>query len=275
LNQHFVSSFQKVGNFRIVNGQKQGGNVAGYFTLPDGRVLHVVAGPVAAPTLLREARWVVETRKLAVMKAQGDDAKYKASWRRAHAERLRAEHGIAMNFGRKNPYAASRYSTPDFHWRSALPAQAKIHSLLADAPLIRIEKIYRDVFEKVLNQKTSNLPVVGETDVVVPVAQATVRFREPIVADVALADLQEPKEATAEEKSANNERTASRQLKLALMLLLDAKKSKGRQVQAHDAPDPEQLLDLASNHFREIVQRYPNTRAAQEARRRLEAESGD
>ena len=41
LNEYFVSSFQKVGTFRIVNGQKQGGNVASYFCAPDGRVLHV------------------------------------------------------------------------------------------------------------------------------------------------------------------------------------------------------------------------------------------
>ena len=43
----FVSSFQKVATFRIVaGGQKQGGNVASYFCAPDGRVLHIVAGPV-------------------------------------------------------------------------------------------------------------------------------------------------------------------------------------------------------------------------------------
>ena len=63
LNEHFASAFQKVGTFRIVNGQKQGGNVASYFCAQDGRVLHVIAGPVDAQTLLREARWVVETVK--------------------------------------------------------------------------------------------------------------------------------------------------------------------------------------------------------------------
>ena len=46
LNKYFVSSFQRVGTFKIVNGQKQGGNVASYFCMPDGRVLDVVAGPV-------------------------------------------------------------------------------------------------------------------------------------------------------------------------------------------------------------------------------------
>ena len=46
--EHFLASFQKVGTFRIVGKNKQGGNVASYFCAPDGRVLHVVAGPVDA-----------------------------------------------------------------------------------------------------------------------------------------------------------------------------------------------------------------------------------
>ena len=72
--------------------------MASYFTLDDGSVLHVLAGPADAGTLLREARWVVETRKLAIMTSHGDNAKYKAAWRKAHAERLQAEHGMTVNF---------------------------------------------------------------------------------------------------------------------------------------------------------------------------------
>jgi hypothetical protein len=96
LSEYFVSSFQKVATFRIVNGQKQGGNVATYFCAPDGRVLHVVAGPVNAPTLLREARWVVETTKRAMKDSKGDGAAFKAILRKAHAERLRAEYGLVV-----------------------------------------------------------------------------------------------------------------------------------------------------------------------------------
>ena len=108
LNQHFVCSFQKVGNFRIVNGQKVGGNVASYFTLDDGSVLHVLAGPADANTMLREARWVVETRKLAIMTSHGNHDKYKAAWRKAHAERLQAEHGMMMNFKNANGHGSLR-----------------------------------------------------------------------------------------------------------------------------------------------------------------------
>ncbi len=96
LATYFVSSFQKVGTFRIVGKQKQGGNVASYFCAPDGRVLHCVAGPVNAQTLLREAKWVVETTKKAIEQSKDDGAKFKAIFRRAHAMRLRTEHGLVV-----------------------------------------------------------------------------------------------------------------------------------------------------------------------------------
>ena len=96
LNEYFVSSFQKVATFKIVNGQKQGGNVAAYFCAPDGRVLHVVAGPVDAATMLRESKWVVETAKRCIEQSKGDGGRCKADFRRAHAERLRAEHGLVV-----------------------------------------------------------------------------------------------------------------------------------------------------------------------------------
>jgi hypothetical protein len=70
INEHFVSSFQKVATFRIVGAAKQGGNVAAYFCAPDGRVLHVVAGPVNAATMLRESKWVVDTPSEAAAQAK-------------------------------------------------------------------------------------------------------------------------------------------------------------------------------------------------------------
>jgi len=94
LNEFFVASFQKVGTFHIVGNQKQGGNVAAYFCAPDGRVLHCVAGAVDAATLLREARWVVETTKTCLAESKGDGGRFKVALRRAHAEKLRNEHGL-------------------------------------------------------------------------------------------------------------------------------------------------------------------------------------
>lgn len=96
LNEYFVSSYQKVATFRIVGGNKQGGNVASYFCAPDGRVLHVVAGPVNAATMLREAQWVVEMTKKAIAEAKDDGGKFKEVLRKAHAQRLNQEHGLVV-----------------------------------------------------------------------------------------------------------------------------------------------------------------------------------
>ena len=94
VDENFCSAFQKVGTFRIVGKNKQGGNVATYFCAPDGRVLHVVAGPVDAATMLREAKWVVETVRAGIEKSKGDGGTFKAFMRQAHADRLRTEHGL-------------------------------------------------------------------------------------------------------------------------------------------------------------------------------------
>jgi hypothetical protein len=44
--------------------------------------------------MLQEARWVVDTAKRAIADSKGDGADFKARFRRAHAERLRREHGL-------------------------------------------------------------------------------------------------------------------------------------------------------------------------------------
>jgi hypothetical protein len=140
LNEYFVSSFQKVGTFRIVNGQKQGGNVASYFCAPDGRVLHVVAGPVDGPTLLREAQWVVETTKKAMAEAKDDGGQFKAYFRKAHAERLRQEHGLTVEpvtFDPPEPQdenSALTYRDP-----SGRPLAPKLAPLPIEGPDVKFE----------------------------------------------------------------------------------------------------------------------------------------
>ena len=96
INENFCSSFQRVATFRIVGNQKQGGNVAAYFCAPDGRVLHCIAGPVNAPTMLKEAKWVVDTAHKAVKECKGDGAVFKALMRKAHAERVRSDYGLVV-----------------------------------------------------------------------------------------------------------------------------------------------------------------------------------
>jgi hypothetical protein len=96
VDENFCGAFQKVGTFRIVGKNKQGGNVATHFCAPDGRVLHTIAGPVDAATFLKEAKWVVTTAEAAIKASKGDGGAFKAYLRKAHAERLRAEHGLVV-----------------------------------------------------------------------------------------------------------------------------------------------------------------------------------
>ena len=144
LATHFVSSFQKVGTFRIDGGQKQGGNVASYFVTAQGQVLHVVAGPVDTATFLREARWAVETWKLSALEKHDEPAR-KAFFAKAHADRLLHEHGEQLE------------CIPN---RGRLSKEAQVHALLARTPLPRIEQIYGQVFEDILGQKVTSQPVV-------------------------------------------------------------------------------------------------------------------
>ena len=166
LNEHFASAYQKVGTFKIINGQKVGGNVASYFCLPDGSVLHAIPGPVDAKTFLREARWVIETRKLAIAESKGDMNRYRAIFRKAHGERLQAEYGIQLGYGQ--PVRGGSRIQPVVpppprldQWGLPLIAQqGKVHWMLYQSPLAKLERVYPVVWEKVLREKLSTLPVI-------------------------------------------------------------------------------------------------------------------
>jgi hypothetical protein len=108
LNTTFVSTYQKVGTFRLAGKQKQGGNVASYFCTPDGHVLHAIAGPVNGATLLREARWAVEAYKLAQLEGREDPEKFRQFFWDAHAQRLSQEYGLDLN----GPESGSSSGTP-------------------------------------------------------------------------------------------------------------------------------------------------------------------
>jgi len=117
INEYFVSSFQKVATFRIVGAAKQGGNVAAYFCAPDGRVLHCVAGPVNAATMLHEAKWVVETAKLAIKESKGHGGRFKEIFRTAHAKKLKDETGLVVepvtfDAPEPDPKSALTYNDP-------------------------------------------------------------------------------------------------------------------------------------------------------------------
>lgn len=173
LNEHFVSTFQKVGTFRIVNGNKQGGNVASYFCTPDSRVLHAIAGPVDGETLIREARWVIENWKLAQLNNANDLTRLMAFYRRAHSERLHRDYHVemkrmtfpsfdstaAMLATAFDPTANGRKQADPFVRWSKLGKQGKVHQLLAAYPLVKVGQVYQLVFEKILDEEISTLPV--------------------------------------------------------------------------------------------------------------------
>ncbi len=134
VNKYFAASFQKVATFKIVGGAKQGGNVAAYFCAPDGRVLHCVAGPVNAPTFLREAKWVVETAEKAIKDSKGDGGKFKQIMRTAHAAKLKADSGIVVepttfDDAEPDPKSALTYSDP-----SGRPLAPKLNLPPIDGP---------------------------------------------------------------------------------------------------------------------------------------------
>lgn len=141
INEHFASSFQKVATFRVVGGQKQGGNVAAYFCAPDGRVLHVVAGPVDSATFLREARWVVDTAKKGIELSKGDGAAFKTFFRKAHAEKLRAETGLVVEATTFDPPSPDEGdSALSFRDPTGRPLAPKLPPPPIDGPDVRLEE---------------------------------------------------------------------------------------------------------------------------------------
>jgi hypothetical protein len=144
INEHFCSSFQKVATFRIVGKQKQGGNVAAYFCAQDGRVLHCVAGPVNAAQMLQEARWVVATTERALKEAKGSGAEFKALFRKAHADKLRTEHGLVVQpvtfdpVVEQDPKSALTYNDP-----SGRPLAPKLPPPPIDGPAVEFSALQK------------------------------------------------------------------------------------------------------------------------------------
>lgn len=176
MNRQFVATYVKVGAFALVNGQKQGGNVASYFCMPDGRVLHLIAGPVDANIFLSEAKWAVANHQFAAFEGQQDLARFKEAFSTAHAQRLHDAQARGLvkqlnrlavatdpesgDFGRANdPLTAQKMRVLN---EQMLPVEKRVHLLLALFPLAKVQDIYKYVFEMFLNEKVSTLPVLEQ-----------------------------------------------------------------------------------------------------------------
>jgi len=140
INEFFVSSFQKVGTFRIVGAAKQGGNVAAYFCAPDGRVLHCVAGPVNADRMLQDAKWVVETTKTAIKESKGDGGKFKSIFRTAHAKRLKDIYGLVVEPATFDPPEPDPKSALTYQDPTGRPLAPKLPPPPIEGPDVTLEK---------------------------------------------------------------------------------------------------------------------------------------
>src|SRR5262249_21073889 len=167
LNKYFVSSYQKISNFVVTsNGAKQGGNVASYFCMPDGRVLHVVVGPVSGTRLLDEARWVEETWKLAEMLEVKDFLSLQVLFRKAHLDRLSKEYAVAVNMNQLPPLESPNATAPikgayvKYLLNRSGNQQVQAQLLVAAFPGAKIGRLYETVFESILHQSISTTPVV-------------------------------------------------------------------------------------------------------------------
>jgi hypothetical protein len=162
LNRHFVSAFQKVATFQIDLGQKQGGNVAGYFCTHDGRVLHAIAGPVGPDIFLKEAHWANSTYEMARLD-QIVPEQLATFFRKAHIARLKNEHQVSLL---EQQLPQPNAFTPELlqevlnkNAQMGLGTQGQVHLLLTVAPTPRLHEVYRTVFETILNEKVSTDPV--------------------------------------------------------------------------------------------------------------------
>jgi hypothetical protein len=121
-------------------------------------VIHVVPGPVNANVLLREARWAVESHKLAMTEAGGNALRQKVLFRRAHLERLQWDHGRVNRLPNTSNLAPEMFAQQEF-WALGGDKQGQAHLLLAAYPLPKTEAVYRVIFERILGENVSTAPV--------------------------------------------------------------------------------------------------------------------
>src|SRR5262249_40937944 len=120
-------------------------------------------GPVDAQTFLTEVRWANDTYLFARMEKQ-TWPQMRTTFRKGHLDRLSREHAFTLGAQKlghpdgvsPDAFAMLLANNPP---TAQLPNQGKVHLLLAVAPLAPLEKMYKAVFETILNEKVTNQPV--------------------------------------------------------------------------------------------------------------------
>ena len=178
LGEHFIATYHQIGDFEVVNVngklQKNGGNVASYFCTPDGRVIHVTAKPISAEQLLKQATWAVETYQEVSTAAPGN---LRAQWKLVEQAHLGRLQGNILEFESQVKAEMPR-AQKDYHdkiraqyehpgkKRPPEPALViarrraaqrlggdRAHQIMAAQPLAPFREIYREVFEKLTNER--------------------------------------------------------------------------------------------------------------------------
>ncbi len=157
-----------------MNGQlqKNGGNVASFFCTPDVKVIHATAKPINADQLLREATWAVTTyrevleqepKSLPVQMKLVEQAHLKqlkqSSWDfdskvRAELPRAQQDYRTKMQRDRncrclESPLLVAR--------RNAARSFGgdRVHQIMLAQPLQPLQSVYREVFEKLTNERAN------------------------------------------------------------------------------------------------------------------------
>jgi hypothetical protein len=119
--------------------------------------VHAVPGKVEGAKLLSEARFAYEIRKAALTAGailgteKIDMRRYANSIRQSHLERYHNEAGGQWHGGGKQQLPTTLPRNVN--------QQAQVHWLLAREPLPRLDNMFPVVWQQVLNEKLSALPV--------------------------------------------------------------------------------------------------------------------
>jgi hypothetical protein len=134
LQESAAVAIQKVQILRSPREPRRGGAAVAIFLAPDGAVLHLIPGVLAADPFFEELQWAQTLH-------QNDGTR--ENLRQAHIERLRIDHKFTMPVDalpRLEPFRPSKL--PLMHPAvAALKERAKVHALLAAYPKATLEEI--------------------------------------------------------------------------------------------------------------------------------------